>query len=754
MVAAGKSPKVGAPCMRQRMLQTLRRFTWSPLICFGFAYLLMQTGAMQEVAWRTLDWRTNLRAYYQEPADQRIVIVLFEDDTEMNLVSWPPDRSYHGALVELMSLAKPKVITWDVILDAVREGDGDAAMGAGVAAAMQAGTRIVTGSVTNHDPVETPPGDPGPTRPIRQVEGDLGAVYGDHDAIIPFPQLREASYHGFVDAPRGPDGIIRSVPMVVRVGDELYPSLALQTVLAYYDVTVDAVRVRLGEAVYIERPGKGELRVPIDAAGMYFINYRYDHDDLRPDYATHSYRAMLLKLNSFFVEQEPGGPVPPDLTGKIVLIGQTVTGKADAGPTPRGAYSPLVLVHANVINNLLAEDFARRLPEWMPWGLMILLGYGSAWLARRRSILLIALVALLILVVYTAVAMVGWIQWSIWFPWVGPLIGFTALEFFLIGRRVWHEQKAKQEIKGMFGSYVSPDVVEQLINAGEPPHLGGIETEITAYFSDIQSFSSFSEKLAPARLVELMNEYLTACTDIVQGEGGTLDKYIGDAVVAMYGAPAAQADHALRACLAAVRVQEQLDQLRIKWRGEGDKWPEIVKQMRSRIGLNTGRCIVGNMGSRTRFNYTMMGDDVNLAARMESGAKSWGVYIMCTAATKEACEARGGDRVVFRPLGRIVVKGRAQATPIFEIVGLKETVTARMQECLGIFGEGMGYYYQQDWTRAIASFTASSALELFQPDAATGVQSNPSLVYLKIIKEYQQHPPGPDWDGVYVMHEK
>lgn len=740
--------------MRQRLLQTLRRFTWSPLICFGLAYLLMQTEAMKQVAWRTLDWRTNLRVYYQAPADSRIAIILFEDDTEMNLVSWPPDRAYHGALVELMSLAKPAVITWDVILDAVREGDGDATMGLGVTAAMQAGTRVVTGSVTNFDPVDIPPGDPGPTRPITQVEGDIAAMYGDNYAIIPFPQIRQASWHGFVDAPRGPDGIIRELPMVVRVGGEVWPSLALQTILAYYKVTVDAVRVRLGDAVYIKRGEGEEIRVPIDAHGMYFINYRYDHDDLRPDYPTYSYRAALLKLNSFFVEQVPDGPKPPDLTDKIVLIGQTVTGKADAGPTPRGAYSPLVLVHANVINNILAQDFARRLPEWIPWSLMIVLGYGCVWLAMRRSITLIALVAVLIVVIYTAMSAVGWLAWSIWFPWIGPLVGFTTLEFILIGRRVWHEQKAKQEIKGMFGSYVSPDVVEKLINAGEPPHLGGIETEITAYFSDIQSFSSFSEQMPPARLVELMNEYLTACTDIVQGEGGTLDKYIGDAVVAMYGAPAEQPDHALRACLSAIQVQDQLGALRAKWRGEGTKWPEVVGRMRSRIGLNTGRCIVGNMGSRTRFNYTMMGDDVNLAARMESGAKSWGVYIMCTAATKTACEARGGDQVVFRPLGRIVVKGRAQATPIFEIVGLKDKVDDRTRECLAIFDQGLAHYYRQDWSGAIARFEKSAALEPFKPDPATGVASNPSLIYLKIIKEYQKHPPGPDWDGVYVMSEK
>jgi adenylate cyclase len=739
--------------MSKRAIQALRRFTWSPLICFGLTCLFMQTEVMEQVAWRRLDWCTNLRVYFQPPPDPRISIILFEDDTEMNLVSWPPDRAYHGTLVELLSLAKPAVVTWDVILDAVREGDGDGSMGLGVGAAMAAGTKVVTGSVTNVDPVEAPPGAGGPTRPLRKVEGDMGGLYGDNFAIIPFPQIRQASWYGFVDAPRSSDGIIREVPLIVRVGKEVYPSLALQTLMAYFNVPADDVRVKLGEAVFLPTK-QGELRVPISGAGMYFINYRYDHDDVRPDFPTHSYREVLLKLNSRFVEQSVTGPAPPDYRGKIVLIGQTVTGKADAGPTPRGPYSPLVLVHANVVDNILKGDFAHRVPEWMVMAGMLVLGYLYVWLAAHRSLSRLVLVSVLLLVIYSSLVLWSWVWWSLSLPWVGPLLGFTSLEFILIGRRVWQEQKAKQEIKGMFGSYVSPELVEQLVNSGERPRLGGHQAEITAYFSDIQSFSTFSEKLPPDRLVELMNEYLTVCTDIVQEEGGTLDKYIGDAVVAMFGAPIPQREHAYHACVATQRVQCKLGELCEKWRSEGDKWPEIVWRMQTRIGLNSGHCIVGNMGSRTRFNYTMMGDDVNLAARMESGAKSWGVYTMCSEATKQACEEHGGDRVVFRPLGRIVVNGRAKATPIYEIMGLKESLAPTARECIAIFAQALDQYYARDWNGAKASFRRSADLEPNPSGKTVGGASNPSLVYLDIIEHYQIEPPAPDWDGVYIMKGK
>lgn len=294
-----------------------------------------------------------------------------------------------------------------------------------------------------------------------------------------------------------------------------------------------------------------------------------------------------------------------------------------------------------------------------------------------------------------------------------------------------------------------------MIESGKEPELGGHDAEITAYFSDIQSFSSFSEVLSSARLTELLNEYLTACTDIVQAEMGTLDKYIGDAVVAMFGAPVDAPDHAYRACIASLRVQLRIGELREKWRGEGEKWPQLVHNLRTRIGLNTGQCMIGNMGSRSRFNYTMMGDNVNLAARMESGAKSWGVYTMCTESTKQACLARAPDQIVFRSLAKLVVKGRSQAVPVHEIVGLKENVTEQTRECVGVFEQALAKYYARDWDAALALFKQSAALEPNQPGKAPGITSNPSLSYLtRVVAETRAEALPSDWDGRYVMHEK
>ena len=287
-----------------------------------------------------------------------------------------------------------------------------------------------------------------------------------------------------------------------------------------------------------------------------------------------------------------------------------------------------------------------------------------------------------------------------------------------------------------------------MVESGEEPKLGGVEEEITAYFSDIEGFSGFSEKLTPPQLVELMNEYLTACTDIVQAEGGTLDKYIGDALVAMYGAPLALPNHAHAAVIAALRVQKRGTELRKKWKHEPEKnWPEIVTRLQTRIGLNTGRAVVGNMGSHTRFNYTMMGDTVNLAARMESGAKAYGVYTMITEATRAESARVAPEAVLFRRLDRIVVKGRSQAVEIHEAMALAADVTPAMRECAEWFERGLDFYWMQDWAEATACFQNSLRCELHPGHS-------PSDVLLERVALMRAKPPGPEWDGVWRMTSK
>lgn len=737
--------------MRSRV--ALRSVVLPLFVCFGGAWALDLLGWLQRLENLTLDLRTVWRAEVRPAAaPEDVVLVAIDEESLREFGSWPWARDRHAELSTVLGRVLPSVVAWDILFtepaaNAASDQKLAAGIGAGGATVVLGGMRADVG-----DGVALEPAVIARTRlqPLERVTGDPAHIRASDTALLPIEALSRVAEIGFVDTPPDRDGIRRTAPLVVRVGGRVYPTLALQSLMQHWGMAPKDVEVRLGEALVLDNGGT-RRRIPIDATGGYRVNYRFSLEHRNVKFF--GYAALKADLEAKFL-QKRNVSLKEDLTGKILLIGQTAEGLADMGPTPFSALTPLVLVHANVLGNILAEDYTRAVPAWWIWLGAVGAGGVGLWLMGDRKLWWQAAFSFGVPSLYVAGAAFAWIEGSWLMPLVGPLVGFAALQVYMVGRRVLAEQKAKEQIKGMFGSYVSPELVKRMVEKGEMPRLGGHEAEITAYFSDIQGFSTFSEQMRPDRLVELMNEYLTACTDIVQEEGGTLDKYIGDAVVAMFGAPIALPDHAYRACVATQRVHRELAVLRQKWKAEGDKWPGIVSRMQSRVGLNSGRCIIGNMGSRTRFNYTMMGDDVNLAARMESGAKSWGVYTMCTEATRSACERHGGDRVVFRPLGRIVVKGRSQAVPIHEIVGLKEFVAADTRDCLEIFASGMAAYYARDWAGAQRIFTRSAALEPLQPGRDAGVMANPSMVYLDIVQEYAANPPPADWDGVYVMQGK
>ena len=238
-------------------------------------------------------------------------------------------------------------------------------------------------------------------------------------------------------------------------------------------------------------------------------------------------------------------------------------------------------------------------------------------------------------------------------PIIAPLAGI----FLTYGSNVifqfLHEQKDKKFLKETFSTYISPDLIDKMYEEKQAPKLGGVQDYHTAFFSDIQNFSTFSEELEPEKMVRLMNEYLTIMTDVLLEHEGTLDKYIGDAIVAFYGAPAPVQDQEKKACSTALVMRDRLDQLRNKWKDEND-WPEIVYSMQHRIGLNSGEMVTGNMGSEMRMNYTMMGDTVNLAARLEPAAKQYGIYIL----VGENIYKASNDEYVFRFLDFLSVKGK------------------------------------------------------------------------------------------------
>jgi adenylate cyclase len=563
------------------------------------------------------------------------------------------------------------------------------------------------------------------------------------------------------DIEHGGDLVPRWVPMFAHTMNPTLYHLSLQMVLQSLGLDEQAVKIYPDRIDLVRPDDRIALTIPLREGQLVEVNWfsRWTSREFNPRVSLADVLGYAAKLNSGKPEERiEAEQYFTWFKGALVLIGPTDPLLQDLAPTGLDrSPMPKVGVHGNMIKTILSGKFLQRSPEWFRWFSVFALTFGVTVLAMTGGVRAVwfKFAAVILLFVYVVLCVLFFKEGHVVLPMAAPLGAAFSTSFIGVIWQLLREEKQKGRIKGMFSTYLAPQLVEKMVESGEDPRLGGHEEEITAYFSDIQGFSAFSEKLPPAKLVELMNEYLTACTDIVvQGQGGTLDKYIGDAVVAFFGAPIVLPDHAYRACLASQLVHAKLAELRAKWKSEGDKWPDIVSRMQSRIGLNSGPATIGNMGSRTRFNYTMMGDNVNLAARMESGAKQYGVYTMVAESTKLACEKHGGDRLVFRYLEKIVVKGRSLPVSIYEIVGLKEAVASQTQECLGVFGQGIERYLAQDWDAAEKAFARSSTLEPNQPGKTPGVEGNPSLTLITRCHYLREHPPGNEWSGVFVMKEK
>jgi len=728
-------------------------------------------GYLQFVENRLLDLRFRARGQIEAP----VKLIYVDVDTEaIELIKEKPwDRAHFAAVIDaLLAHGGAKAVGVDIVfssysnsrlVDPVKEAAGNSALRkmmmkhplqVVLAAQYTGGAAMRTAEGTQRQiPLLR-------TGKVDRTKNDVPE--GPDVRLVIGPKIEPVGRIGLidVDVEYSGDAVPRWVPLFVHThGPTLYHFSLLMT-MQYLSLDETTVRIGTNSLDLVRTDGAVQLSIPLVEGQLVETNWfsRWENPELNPRLSLREVSLFVSAINSDDAEQkEIAREKFAEFKDALVLIGPTDPLLQDLAPTPFDDHPvPKVGLHGNLIKTLLSERFLVRPAGWVMWATVIVLTVFVCVLtiAGGARGLLAKIFAAIALAGYTFVAFYLFAGSQLVLPMAAPLGAAFTTSFVATIWQLVSEEKQKGRIKGMFGAYVSPQLVERMVESGDDPALGGHDAEITAYFSDIQGFSSFSEKLGSGPLVELMNEYLTACTDIVQAQGGTLDKYIGDAVVAMFGAPIPLPDHAFRACVATQLVHQQLGELREKWKHEGEKWPEIVWKMQSRIGLNTGQCMIGNMGSRTRFNYTMMGDNVNLAARMESGAKAWGAYTMCTEVTKNACEMHGGDRVVFRALGRIVVMGRSQAVPIHEIVGLKESLPPTALECIQIFEQSLARYYARDWDGALALFRQCVPLEINQPGKTPGVKTNPSLVYIGITEDYKTTPPPENWDGVYVMTEK
>jgi len=487
----------------------------------------------------------------------------------------------------------------------------------------------------------------------------------------------------------------------------------------------------------------GDRVIPLNEENFMIINFPMDEETFQNSGGYISYEQVMddsewgigvLMENDRFKD-------------KVVMIGAAWPESGDQKNTPfyRGTNMftkneyPMygVHVHKSIVSTILNERYIypyTQLQYLILIVLMAILATAINW--RFRGFFGLILSGVIILV-YAALAVYLFIgkRWLV--PIIAPAFVTVTVNYISsVTYNFLMERRQKAMIRGAFAQYVPPAVVSELLKNPEMLTLGGEERVMSVIFSDVAGFTTISEGLTPTQLVELLNEYLTAMTNIVLKYDGIIDKYEGDAIMAEFGAPLVDPDHALKACYTALEMQEKLVELREKLKSEG-KSP-----LYARVGINSGPMVIGNMGSEKIFDYTVMGDNVNLSSRLEGANKVYSTYIMCSEATRKMT----GDNFVTRELDLIRVKGKTEGVLVHEILARKETpLDDKKRRMIELYNDGLLAYKEWRW---------DDGAELFEKALEIDPDDGPSALYLQRCNEFRENPPAEDWDGIFTMRTK
>ncbi len=695
-----------------------RRLLVEPAIAVGSAALaLLLTGTsipkklFDPVEQTTRDWR--VRSVPRRPAaESRVVLVLFDSASVREwpyLVPFP--RAVLADLVDAISAAGATTIGLDVYLDrryprldSLDRGD------ARLRESIRRAGNVVLASATEQDGRRRVPAPPDPY--FAQVAAGVGTA----DTPTPYETVRDAV-------------------LTVDVGDRLVPGFATALYANARGLDADSLMRATRRAGRLSLPTvpRGYARLPssspVQTVPVLFVGppSRTDAEEVTfPAFSASAIQAL-------------GPMVPPEwFRGKIVLLGSGFHYEErfrtpfydERGDDARIAgWTYGVEVHANALENLLTGRWPRQVPLDFRLASLAVAALLVTFLAFRKGIPVGVATTVALLLANGLAAFLVFGAYRLQLPVVAPSLAMVLAFLGSTSYLSIVEGREKRQIRRAFSQYVPPAVVAELVSDPSLLKLGGEKRPVTILFSDLDGFTSLSETLDPQELLGLLNRYLDQMTNQVLAEGGTLDKYIGDAVMALWGAPVAQPDHALRGCRSALRMQRRLRELNGKWAAEG------APELRMRVGINTGMPVVGNIGGKARFDYTALGDDVNLAARLEPACKAYGVGILVSDDTRRAA----GDAVVTRELEVLGVYGRAEPLPVHELVGLAGEVPPGTMEVLDAFAKGLAAYRGRDFEMAAVYFGA--ALDV---DPADG----PSRLYLERCQAFVASPPPADWSFV------
>ncbi|MBI65806.1 MAG: hypothetical protein CMG64_05905 [Candidatus Marinimicrobia bacterium] len=772
-----------------------------PVILIGFFSVLILLslhffGIFSIIETKLYDLRFQINGPKKNFESQVVLVEINDESYRLIPESYPyPRGEIWARAIRNLTDAKAKVIAFDIQFDSKDHTtqtiinnldsecqdcsfkDGDVELNKAIEYAHDNNTKIVLASKIGYEQTRIPP----------------------YYIVKPTQKIMDANpYIGFVDHEVDEiDNVSRRYTIFNSIpADTLkYNSFAVQCALCYYDIDLDSPVVQNIEENTISigdlemKPFRKEASFLVDYYGpvsnvwgtfpVYSLSSVIDNNDYDlKDYDEDNDWMDMYVNDDHFLYSRFGEDKSP-FKNKIVVIGSSLKEDQDFKETPffsfMGIENPMpgMEFHANAIQQLIDNNYLH-----VPTKTLNLTNQSFIY-----HIFIIIFLVILILFISTKFELLSGILImisiiSLWFSYsMGVFFGdqFWIFKILLdyplnvndnkvlipvffpiativitygmnLSYKLIVESNNKKFLKESFGAYISTDLIDQMYEEKREPKLGGNPGYHTMLFSDIASFSTFSEKLEAELLLALLNQYLTAMTNILIDNKGTLDKYIGDAIVAFYGAPIEIENHEYRACKTALEMNKELDKLRKKWKKEGDKWPIIVQQMQHRIGINAGNIVVGNMGSEMKLNYTMTGDQVNLTARLESSAKQLGITVQ----VGENIYNKVKDQFIFRNLGKIIVVGRNQSINVYELMCNIEDIDNNIKKLLAEFHKGLDFYHNQEWDEAIKCFSRANDFE----EKYDGRKTNPSLVFIERSEKFKDNPPDKDWDGVYALESK
>jgi adenylate cyclase len=676
---------------------------------------------------RTYDHRISL-AIQNIPSQSIDDIVIIDIDgrseSELGRFSqWP--HSYYTQLVNYLSEGGAAIIGLDIILvKDIRNPQDDREL---IQAISNAGNIVNALYFEQEDSISwrykmmTPPREFEWQKFSQELPIEHREMFPDNDRIgNEFFSLLNAGYSlGHVNFRGDVDGVVRKIHLFSNFLDQSYSSFAFRIFTALNGINeVDFSQKGL---VRLSSEGKLMREVPIDEDGNMLINWAGNFQTFR--YISF-YDVLKKRIPKEWFE------------GKIVLVGTSLPGLFDLRSVPFNPAFPGVEIHANILHTLLSGQFVHQLSSMQSFLIYvaagIVVGVIIIFLSPLWSIIVVVIFSVInIFIAYN----LHW-EGNIWMPVINPMLTMLVTFSLIYIYKYNTEEKGKRFIKETFSHFVTHSVVEELLANPEKIKLGGERKNCTVLFSDVAGFTTISEQLTPEALVKLLNDYLTEMTNIIFQHDGMLDKYEGDAIMAVFGAPLAHGNHAVQACAAALMMQNQLVKLRQLW-GKQNR-----PQMMARCGLNSGDMVVGNMGSETRFDYTVMGDAVNLGARLEAANKEYGTLTMVGDNTVQTAEGE----IITRELDLLRVMGKNEPVKVHELVGItQEGIPDKKRQVLDIFHEGYKKYQTRDW---------EGAIQYFEKVLAIDRTDGPSQTYIRRCKQFMTVAPPDDWDGVYTMLKK